>query len=125
MTVAERDKRGQVVGTRDAHVWHCSLALHPNQPELSDERWGEIRERSIEEMKFAREQALAQCRWGRSGTAARRAVCHTHLVVTRVAEDGSKASVHNDRPQAQKACRGLEQRFGLGGLRLAAPGAGR
>ena len=38
---------------------------------------------------------------------------HAHLVVTLVAEDGSKASVHNDRPRAQKACRELEQRFGL------------
>ena len=34
-------------------------------------------------------------------------------MVTLVAEDGSKASVHNDRPRAQKACRELEQRFGL------------
>ena len=33
--------------------------------------------------------------------------------MTLVAEDGSKASVHNDRPRAQKAARGLEQRFGL------------
>ena len=38
---------------------------------------------------------------------------HAHIVVTLVAEDGSKASVHNDRPRAQKACRELEQRFGL------------
>jgi hypothetical protein len=30
-----------------------------------------------------------------------------------VAEDGSKASVHSDRPRAQKACRELEQQFGL------------
>ena len=30
-----------------------------------------------------------------------------------MAEDGSKASVHNDRPRAQRACRELEQRFGL------------
>ena len=33
-----------------------------------------------------------------------------------MAEDGSKASVHNDRPRAQKACRELEQRFGLRAL---------
>jgi hypothetical protein len=31
VTIAERDQRGRVVRTRDAHVWHCSLALHPDE----------------------------------------------------------------------------------------------
>ena len=42
VTIAERDQNGRVVGARDAHVWHCSLSLHPDEPALSDERWGEI-----------------------------------------------------------------------------------
>jgi hypothetical protein len=42
VTVAERDENGRVVGARDAHVWHCSLSLHPDEPALSDRRWGEI-----------------------------------------------------------------------------------
>ncbi len=29
VTIAERDPTGKLIGTRDAHVWHCSLALHP------------------------------------------------------------------------------------------------
>jgi hypothetical protein len=114
VTIAERDKNGRLKGERDAHVWHCSLSLHPEEPELADERWAEICEQFIEQMRFAGEQAAAQCRWvairhGRSTGGSD----HAHLVVTLVAEDGSKARVHNDRPRAQKACRELEQRFGL------------
>ena len=46
------------------------------------------------------------------------------LVVTLVPEDGSKVSVHNDRPRAQRACRELEQRFGLRRLEARAREAG-
>jgi len=125
VTVAERDEQGRVVGTRDAHVWHCSLALHPDEPDLSDERWAQVCEQFVSEMGFAGEQAAGQCRWvairhGRSTGGSD----HAHLVVTLVAEDGSKASVHNDRPRAQKACRELEQRFGLRGLEARTRGAG-
>ena len=125
VTVAERDQQGRVIGTRDAHVWHCSLALRPDEPDLSDERWGEICEQFVAEMGFAGEQAAAQCRWvairhGRSTGGSD----HAHLVVTLVAEDGSKARVHNDRPRAQRACRELEQRFGLRALEARTRGAG-
>src|ERR1019366_7150259 len=61
--IAERDPNGKVVGSRDAHVWHTSLSLHPDEPALSDERWGEIAERFISEMGFAGDTARAQCRW--------------------------------------------------------------
>ena len=115
VTVAERDKRtGRLIGARDAHVWHCSLSLHPQELELADERWAEICEQFIGQMGFAGGQVGAQCRWvairhGRSAGGSD----HAHLVVTLVSENGSKASVHNDRPRAQQACRELEQRFGL------------
>ena len=115
VTIAERDKEtGRVTGVREAHVWHCSLSLHPEETDLPDERWAEICAQFVEQMGFAGETARAQCRWlairhGRSAGGSD----HAHLVVTLVAEDGSKASVHNDRPRAQKACRELEQRFGL------------
>jgi hypothetical protein len=76
-------------------------------------------------MGFAGESAKAQCRWvairhGHSTGGSD----HAHVVVTLVAEDGSKASVHNDRPRAQKACRELEQRFGLQRLEARTRGAG-
>ena len=115
VTIAERDNiTGRVTGARDAHVWHCSLSLHPQQPELADERWAEICVQFIGQMGFAGERAGAQCRWvairhGRSTGGSD----HVHVVVTLVAENGSKASVHNDRPRAQQACRELEQTFGL------------
>ena len=115
VTIAERDKNtGRVTGSRDAHVWHCSLSLHPDEPELANERWAEICERFVEQMGFAGETGKAQCRWvairhGRSAGGSD----HAHLVATLVAEDGSKAPVHNDRPRAQKACRELEQRYRL------------
>jgi len=114
VTIAERDKNGRVIGARDAHVWHCSLSLHPQEPEMPDEQWAEIAEAFVEQMGFASETSKAQCRWvairhGRSAGGSD----HAHMVVTLVAEDGSKASVHNDRPRAQTACRDLEQRFGL------------
>jgi hypothetical protein len=114
VTIAERDAEGRLVGARDAHVWHCSLSLHPQEPELGDARWAQICEGFVERMGFAGETARAQCRWvairhGRSAGGSD----HAHVVVTLVAEDGGKASVHNDRPRAQAACRELEQRFGL------------
>jgi hypothetical protein len=114
VTIAERGKDGRLVGSRDAHVWHCSLSLHPEEPELPDGRWAELCEQFIEQMGFAGGTGSAQCRWvalrhGRSLGGSD----HAHLVVTLVAEDGSKAGVHNDRPRAQTACRELEQQFGL------------
>ena len=63
VTIAERDKDGRLIGARNAHVWHCSLSLHPQEPELADERWAEICEQFIEQMGFAGETARAQCRW--------------------------------------------------------------
>ena len=126
VTIAERDNiTGRVTGARDAHVWHCSLSLHPQEPELADERWAEICEQFIGQMGFAGERAGAQCRWvairhGRSTGGSD----HVHVVVTLVAENGSKASVHNDRPRAQQACRELEQTFGLRRLEARARQAG-
>jgi hypothetical protein len=117
VAIAERDGQGRLIGTRDAHVWHCSLSLHPDEPALSAERWGEVCDEFVAAMGFAGPDARAQCRWVaiRHGESAGGSD-HAHVVVALVAEDGSKASAHNDRPRAQKAARGLEQRFGLRGL---------
>jgi hypothetical protein len=125
VTVAERDQNGRVIGSREAHVWHCSLSLHPDEPDLDDERWAQITERFVEQLGFAGERARAQCRWvavrhGRSAGGSD----HVHLVVALVAEDGSKASVHYDRPRAQQACRELELQFGLRALEARVRGAG-
>ena len=112
--IAKRDQNRRVVSTRPAHVWHCSLSLHPDEPDLEDDRWRQIAEQFVSEMGFAGEAVTGQCRWvavrhGRS----RGGSDHVHLVVQLVAENGTKASVHYDRPRAQDACRRLEAAFGL------------
>ena len=124
VTIAERDQDGRVIGARDAHIWHCSLSLHPDEPALSDGRWGEICDQFVAKMGFAGEDARAQCRWVavRHGESAGGSD-HAHVVVALVAEDGTKASVHFDQPRAQNAARELEERFGL--RRLEARAGGR
>ena len=123
--IAERDGEGRVIGSRDAHVWHCSLSLHPDEPDLPDERWAEVCEEFVVAMGFAGADARAQCRWVaiRHGESTGGSD-HAHIVVGLVAEDGSKASVHNDRPRAQQAARGLEERFGLRRLEARTRGTG-
>ena len=125
VTIAERDENGRVVGARDAHVWHCSLSLHPDEPALSDARWGEVCDEFVAAMGFAGADARAQCRWVavRHGESAGGSD-HAHVVVALVAEDGSRASVHFDQPRSQNAARELEQRFGLRRLEARARGAG-
>jgi hypothetical protein len=112
--IGERDEQGRLVGSRDAHVWHCSLSLHPDEPALSDQGWGEICDVFVATTGYAGPDARAQCRWVaiRHGDSAGGSD-HVHVVVTLVAEDGSRASVHYDQPRAQNAARELEQRFGL------------
>ena len=125
VTIAERDQDGRVIGARDAHIWHCSLSLHPDEPALSDGRWGEICDQFVAKMGFAGEDARAQCRWVavRHGESAGGSD-HAHVVVALVAEDGTKASVHFDQPRAQNAARELEERFGLRRLEARARGTG-
>ena len=125
VTIAERDGEGRVVGARDAHVWHCSLSLHPEEPDLSEERWSEVCEEFVAAMGFGGADPGAQCRWVaiRHGESTGGAD-HAHVVVGLVAEDGSKASVHNDRPRAQDAARELEERFGLRRLEARTRGTG-
>ncbi|MFZ0043975.1 MAG: hypothetical protein WAK93_21880, partial [Solirubrobacteraceae bacterium] len=110
--VAERDEHGRVVGTRPAHVWHCSLSLPPDEAALSDERWSEITEAFMRAMGSVGEDPQRQCRWVavRHGESAG-GNDHAHVVVGLVAEDGSKARVHEDFDRAKRACRELEQRF--------------
>jgi hypothetical protein len=125
VTIAERDASGQMVGSRDAHVWHCSLSLHPDEPALSDARWGELGEEFVAAMGFAGEAARAQHRWvavrhGRSTGGSD----HAHLVVGLIAEDRSKARLRNDWPRAQAASRELEARFGLRRLEAGQRGTG-
>lgn len=115
VTTAVKDKDGHIVGARDAHVWHCSLSLHPDEAALSDEQWAQISEQFVARMGFADSASeQAPCRWIalRHG-ASKGGNDHVHLVVSLVREDGTKATVWNDRPRAQQVAGELEHEFGL------------
>ena len=92
----------------DAHVWHCSLSLHPDEDPLPDETWSQIAGEFIEEMGFGEQRWIA-IHHGLTKNGGD----HVHLVVQLVTDDGRTAGVHNDRPRAQEACRQLERRHGL------------
>jgi hypothetical protein len=115
VTVAVKDPAGDPTGTRkDAHVWHCSLSLHPDEPALDDEQWAQIAEEFVATMGFAGGDSDGRCRW----VAIRHGLSkggndHIHVVVQLVNEHGRAASVHLDRPRAQTCARELEQTHGL------------
>lgn len=101
-------------GRGPAHVWHCSLTLHPDEGALSDETWAKIAEDFVDEMGFTASSGKAACRW----VAVRHGVNagggdHIHIAVNLVREDGTKASVWRDWPRAQAACNTLEHHYGL------------
>jgi hypothetical protein len=122
VTTAVKDADGRRRGVRDAHVWHCSLNLGPDDGELADERWARIAEEFVDLMGFTGEHP---CRWVavRHGPSAG-GNDHIHVVVSLVREDGTKANVWNDRPRAQQACGDLERKHGLVVLESRAAGRG-
>jgi len=115
VTTAVKDQEGHNVGVKDAHVWHCSLSLHPEEPKVSDEHWAAISEEFVARMGFSDpDSADAPCRWA----AVHHGVSkggndHVHIVVGLVREDGTKATVWNDRPRAQQIAGELERKYGL------------
>lgn len=113
VSIPKRDENGRAEGSRDGHVWHCSLSLHPEEPDVGEERWRELVEAFVARMGFDSEQR-GGCRWvaihhGRSNGGSD----HVHVVVQLVREDGLAADVFRDRIRAQAACRELERQFGL------------
>lgn len=106
------------------HVWHCSLSLPAEDGKLTDATWEKIANDFIDRMGFSDTEA-AQCRWVavRHGLSAK-GNDHVHLAVSLVRDDGTKASVWQDRPRAQTACRELEVEYGLTRLDSRSLGAG-
>lgn len=97
-----------------ADVWHCSLSLHADEGQLSDEQWGTIAQQFVDRMGFTEESGKAPCRW----VAVRHGLStngndHVHVAVSLVREDGTKATTHNDFTRAQGVCRDLEREHGL------------
>jgi len=126
VTTAVKDRDGHNVGVKDAHVWHCSLSLRADERELTDEQWAHISEEFVAGMGFADPATdEAPCRWvavrhGRS----KAGNDHVHVVVDLVREDGSKAKVWNDRPNAQRLAGELERKYGLQVLESREAGTG-
>ncbi|MEV8241958.1 relaxase/mobilization nuclease domain-containing protein [Microbacterium testaceum] len=97
-----------------ADVWHCSLSLHADEGQLTDEKWAEIAEQFVDRMGFTEASGKAPCRW----VAVRHGLSkngndHVHIAVSLVREDGTKATTHNDFRRAQELCRELEREHGL------------
>lgn len=102
------------VGEKDAHVWHCSLSLNPTEGPLSDAQWNAIATDFVNEMGFTDPDGGKSCRW----VAVRHGLSkngndHVHIAVSLVAEDGTKARIHNDHHRAQAAANKLEHKYGL------------
>lgn len=116
-TRTRRDYEAQEMTSAErgpAHIWHCSLTLHPDEAALSDETWAALAREFVDEMGFTAASGKAACRW----VAVRQGVNagggdHIHIAVNLVREDGTKASVWRDWPRAQAACNTLEHRYGL------------
>lgn len=111
-----RDENGRPirVGSRDGHVWHCSLSLAAGEGKVSDAQWQRIATAFVDKMGFVDPDGAKSSRWVAVHHGASKAGNdHIHIVVQLVREDGTKASVHNDMHRAQKAARELEKEFGL------------
>ena len=99
-------------------VWHCSLSLRATEGELTDEKWAAIAHDFVTEMGFTGDgepgSGKAACRWVavRHGASAG-GNDHVHVAVSLVREDGTKASVWNDRQRAQRVAGELERKHGL------------
>ncbi|MFC3688918.1 relaxase/mobilization nuclease domain-containing protein [Aquipuribacter hungaricus] len=137
---AELDHPRRLFGVEVAggSVWHCSLSLRAEEGQLSDEKWAAIAHDLVDGMGFSDDTRYvagpdghgelvgrAGCRW----VAVRHGVStngndHVHIAVSLVREDGTKASVWNDRPRAQRVAGELERKHGLEVLESRAAGRG-
>ncbi|MFJ3620520.1 relaxase/mobilization nuclease domain-containing protein [Streptomyces iakyrus] len=100
----------------DKHVWHCSVRAAPDDPVLSDERWGDIARRLVAATGIDPGDG-AGCRWA----AVRHADDHIHIIATLIREDGRRPDHHRSGKRAQAECRLLEKELGL---HQVAPGDG-
>jgi Relaxase/Mobilisation nuclease domain len=104
--VPVKDRAGKRIGTRDGHVWHCSLSLPANEP-ITDASATDIAQRFIEQMK------LDECEWAAIRHDGKPSKPHLHLVVNVVKPDGRLASTNRDYSRAQSACARITSDLGL------------
>ncbi|QFG21103.1 relaxase [Actinomadura sp. WMMB 499] len=90
-------------------VWQCSLRTAPADRVLSDDEWAEAAEELMHQTGIAPRRDPDACRW----IAVRHADDHVHVVAMLAREDGRRPDVTRDCLKARKACRVLEERWGL------------
>jgi len=99
-------------------VWHTSIRTHPTDRELSDQQWRHIAAEVMNAVGIAPHGDTRAVRW----VAVRHAPDHIHLVTTLVRQDRRIAWAWQDKRDAQRVCRELEERYNL--YRVAPPGQG-
>src|SRR5699024_11783185 len=96
-------------GTKQAHVWHCSLSLRAEEGELSAEQWKRIAEDFVDKMGFIDPDGAKSSRWGAiHHGSSKNGNDQIHIAVQLAREDGTKARVCRDYKQAQGECAELE-----------------
>jgi hypothetical protein len=121
-----------VFGTevKDGHIWHLSLTNPAGDRSLSDAEWSKIAHETMDRLGFTEAPGRAGCPWVAVGhglsTAGNE---HIHIAVSLVREDGSKASIWQDRVKLSEACAAFEREYGLtvvdGRAREGLPGVSR
>ncbi|MBF6370894.1 hypothetical protein IU469_35145, partial [Nocardia puris] len=94
---------------------HCSLALHPDEGALSDEKWQAIATDFMREMGFVDAgDAVPDVRWAAVHHGPNRNGCdHIHIAMSVVRADGSLVDMMYDRPRSQRAAGRVERKHGL------------
>ncbi|MCW2913821.1 MAG: hypothetical protein JWN52_1889 [Actinomycetia bacterium] len=90
-------------------VWQCSLRTARGDRELSDEEWADIAEELMHQTQIAPRGDPHGCRW----IAVRHADDHIHVVATLARDDGRNPNIRGDYHKARRACRIVEERYGL------------
>jgi len=114
----------------DGHIWHLSLTNPAGDRTLSDQEWSKIAHDTMDRLGFTEAPGRAGCPWVAIGhglsTAGNE---HVHIAVSLVREDGSKASIWQDRVKLSEACSTFERDYGLtvvdGRTRESVPGVSR
>jgi len=121
----DHPRRALGVEVPGGSVWHCSLSLKADEGQLTDEKWAAIATDFVEGMGFTETSRRAACRWvavhhglSKAGND------HIHLAISLAREDGTRASIWNDRPRAQELAGVLERRHGLQVLESRTAGRG-
>lgn len=114
-----RDSHGKKVRDpidpwRDANVWHCSLSLHVDEGQLTDEKWGAIAQEFMDGMGFTETSGRSPARWAavRHGVSTK-GNDHIHIAASVVREDGTKVDLWRSKKRASEIAGELERKHGL------------